>query len=540
MSLEAGRERASWLAANRLDLLARPQAGPLLFAALFVLALVPVLVTPIPAMVDYVNHLARMYLLAADGTPQASRFYSVRWSLTPDLAMDLVVPQLARWVGVENATRLFLLAAQVLVVTGAVAIEFAVKRRFEISGFFALLTLPCAPFAWGFLNFEFALGLALWGIAGWLALRDRPWALRFGVHAIVVVLLFVSHLFALGLYGFTLGVHEAWAAWRRRAAPGEVLARIATLATPALVVLGLMILCGGSVGQAGSHWHMVAKPFLLFAILNGYSFTLSVVETLALASLAHALWQRQGLRFVDSGAWMIVGFILLYLAIPGVLLDTALVDIRVVAAALLIVPAFVSVSFPTVGWRLGVTGAAAVVVAISIGLTAQVWTSYQADYRAMITSFSRLGRGAHVLVGRSGTSESDPPFEDLTQYPMFHAPTLAAHYAEAFVPTLFTTRGKQPLEIRGPDAALSFSCGGPILTETLKAVADGAAPAQDFIAHWVRDFDYLYVVGAAEPNPMPQRLDLMETHDRFTLYRIRKNAAALAPATQASATDLLR
>ncbi len=536
MSLDIGEDRAGWHARTRPDLLASPYAGPLLFAALFALALVPVLVTPIPAMVDYVNHLARMYLLAADGTPAASRFYSVRWSLTPDLAMDLVVPQLAHWVGVETAARLFLLTGQVLVVTGAVSIELAVKRRFEISGFMALLTLSCAPFAWGFLNFEFALGLALWGIACWLALRGRPWALRFGVHATVVALLFVSHLFALGLYGFTLGVHEAWAAWRNRAAPRDMLATIATLAAPAVALGGLMTTFGGSVGQAGNSWHLWLKPLLFFAVLNGYSLTLSALETLALGILAHALWQRQALRFVASGGWMTIALILLYFAVPAVLRDTALVDIRVVAAAFLIVPAFISVSFPTANWRLGAASAAAALILVSVGLTAQVWTSYQADYRAMIASFSRLDRGAHVLVGRSGPQESDPPFEDLTQYPMFHAPTLAAHYAEAFVPTLFTTKGKQPLEIRGgSDAALSFSCGGPVLTELLRAVAEGKAPAgtPGFTANWPSDFDYLYVVGAAEPNPVPARLELVETHRRFTLYRIRKEAALASPMPQA-------
>ena len=529
MALDVGTSHPGWAAPPRGHVRARPHAGIMLFAGLFALALVPVLVTPIPAMVDYVNHLARMYLLAASGTAAASPFYLVKWTLTPDLAMDLIVPRLARWLGVEGATRLFLLVGQILVVTGAVAIERVVKRRFQISGFMALLTLYCAPFAWGFLNFEFALGLGLWGIAIWLGLRDRPWASRFAAHALIVAVLFVSHLFALGLYGFTLGVHEAWSAWHRRASGREILATVLTLGTPAAVFLGLMVASGGSVGEAGNSWHMAMKPFLIFAILNGYSLILSTVEMLLLLGILHALWERRALCFVASGGWMATGMVLLYVAVPSLLLGTALVDVRVVAAALLIVPAFVTISFPSARWRLGLAGAAAGLILVNVGLTAYVWRAYQSDYGALIGSFARLGKGAHVLVGRSGTEEADPPFQDLTDYPMFHAPTLAAHYADAFVPTLFTTIGKQPLVVRPADARLSYSCGGPILTLVLKAVADGRPPAgtPDFVRSWPRDFDYLYVVGAPEQNPMPDRLDLMERHRRFTLYRIRTPVDAL-------------
>src|ERR1700744_1137387 len=82
------------------------------FALLTAASLLPVLLTPIPAMVDYVNHLARIYILSQNGTPDANPYYEVAWALYPNLAMDLMVPQMARLISVENATRLFLLLSQ--------------------------------------------------------------------------------------------------------------------------------------------------------------------------------------------------------------------------------------------------------------------------------------------------------------------------------------------------------------------------------------------------------------------------------------------
>ncbi len=84
------------------------------FAILLAVSLSPLLFVAIPAMVDYPNHLARMYILASVGTPAANPFYQTAWALYPNLAMDLVIPQMARVTGVENATRLFLLLSEIL------------------------------------------------------------------------------------------------------------------------------------------------------------------------------------------------------------------------------------------------------------------------------------------------------------------------------------------------------------------------------------------------------------------------------------------
>ena len=204
-------------------------------ALLIIAALAPVLLVPIPAMVDYPNHLARMYIIAADGTADASPYYQVQWALTPNLAMDLVVPQWGRLIGVENAARLFLLLSQVLIVSGAIVLEFAVKGRSRLAGFAAVMFLYCLPFSWGFANFEFAFGVALWGIAAMLTVAERSWPLRLATNAGYVVALFAAHFFALGIYGAVLGWHELWRAWERRAPYRETAARLLVLAVPAAV-----------------------------------------------------------------------------------------------------------------------------------------------------------------------------------------------------------------------------------------------------------------------------------------------------------------
>jgi hypothetical protein len=171
----------------------------LVFSLLAAAAFLPVLLTPIPAMVDYPNHLARMYILTQDGAPDANPYYEVAWALYPNLAMDLLVPRLATLIGVENATRVFLLFSQLLIVTGAALLERVVKEHIHLAGFAALMVLYCLPFAWGFINFEFGLGAALWAVAIYLMIAERGLATRFIVNAAFVAVLFLAHFFSLGI-----------------------------------------------------------------------------------------------------------------------------------------------------------------------------------------------------------------------------------------------------------------------------------------------------------------------------------------------------
>jgi hypothetical protein len=294
-------------------------------------------------MVDYNNHLARMFVLARDGTAQAHPYYQVTWSLVPNLAMDLIVPGIGRHIGVEVANRLFYLLSQILIVTGAMVLERTVKGRLQIAGFVALMFLYSTPFTFGFENFEFGLGCALWGFACAVWLQDRSWLVRFAAHTTFIVLLFAAHMFALGIYGFAVGVHELWRAWSQRALLTETFGRFLALAIPSLLLAAFMAAAGGSVGGSGNMWAFGTKATWILHILSGYNMVVSEIGVLALIWLIVALARRHALQFEQSGMWLLAGFSTLYLAMPFRFFDTAFVDMRVVVALALIMPAFVSV-----------------------------------------------------------------------------------------------------------------------------------------------------------------------------------------------------
>ena len=71
----------------------------------------------------------------------------------------------------------------------------------------------------GLMNYIFGVGVALWALAGWVAVRERAWPLRFALSTASVLLLFFCHLSALGIYGIGVLSFELLRLWERRAEP---------------------------------------------------------------------------------------------------------------------------------------------------------------------------------------------------------------------------------------------------------------------------------------------------------------------------------
>src|SRR5215471_4339462 len=350
--------------------------APFVFAVLVCASLGAVLVTPIPAMVDYPNHLARMYVLVRDGTPSANPYYQTAWALYPDLAMYLLIPQFARVFTVETASRLFLLMSQGLIIGGALALERVAKGRFEIAGFMAVLFLYCLPFAWGFVNFEFGIGVSLWGIALMLWVMERPWPVRLLVNTVFVIVLFSAHFFALGVYGATLGICELWRGWDRETSAKETASRLTLLAIPALGMLATMQLTAGAIGLEGTDWFFAFKLVWPFRIMNGYSTTAAAASMALLVGAIYIAARRGYLQLEMRARWIAIGFAILYVAIPSRLFGTSFTDLRILVAAALVLPAFCTLSMPRGAILATLTAAAAITLA-NLAIVSTVWLSYR-------------------------------------------------------------------------------------------------------------------------------------------------------------------
>ena len=68
-----------------------------LFLVCTLLISIPIWTHPLPPVSDYINHLARMHVIATiHKNPLLANFYEIDWKIIPNLTMDLIVPVLAR------------------------------------------------------------------------------------------------------------------------------------------------------------------------------------------------------------------------------------------------------------------------------------------------------------------------------------------------------------------------------------------------------------------------------------------------------------
>ena len=157
---------------------------------------------------------------------------------------------------------------------------------------------------------------------------------------------------------------------------------------------------------------------------------------------------------------------------------------------------------------------AVTVILINAASIATVWSAYRSDYAEIIESFHLLPPGSTILIARSDGSGG-------VDTPMFYAPTLAAHYANAFVPSLYNMSGpikKAPSKSRFEIEDSRDYLPTPI-SQLNSASAGGPAPAH--VRGWRTDYDYLYVVGDQTAS-VPDHLTIMMRSRRFTLYAIGK------------------
>src|SRR5258706_11830472 len=80
----------------------------------------PLLTTDFPPLLDYPNHLARIFVLANPGDPVLSRIYAPHWTLIPNLATDIIGVGLLRVLPVYVAGRILIALAVFLPVIGVI------------------------------------------------------------------------------------------------------------------------------------------------------------------------------------------------------------------------------------------------------------------------------------------------------------------------------------------------------------------------------------------------------------------------------------
>ena len=479
-----------------------PRLCILCLTAAGLVTLAPLLVVNLPPLHDYPNHLARVYVLAhLDESPVLAQYYEARWEVLPNLAMDLVVTPLLGLVQLETAGKLF--CALILLSTAPAAglLHFALFGRWSLWPAATALFAFNYVFIFGFLNYLLGVNLALVGVACWILLRNKPFAIAVVFGNLYSAVLFFTHLYGLGLYALVVAGYELWR-WRETGSGGGGLGvkPLVAAAVQFLVPMGLFAAAvralPGSAWEVGS-WSFGAKVGGVYSVLNSGNPSQDAAFFLLLA-LGVAVAATMGrVRLADG---MRLPLILLggcFLVMPGLLFGSGYADYRLPYAALLFVIAATEWTPSRLAAQNVLLIAFVVLLTARTGLVSRAWADTQAEYEDAEQAIAALPEGSRVF-GYVITGE--PRFGD--RPPLDHIVTMAVIRKSAFVPSLFAFPGKHPLRLRPEYQEIAERTPHPTI------VNRGSGEAPDSDSHPLGPqvgqlYDYLLLFARD-----PKRLDL--------------------------------
>jgi hypothetical protein len=479
----------------------------LLFVLAYSLWLIPVWSVSLPPLVDYPNHLARMHLLATPEIAQSGGFYEIHWAPLPNLAMDILVPAMSRFMPVEVAGKVFISLIFGLLAGGVFVLHWSLFQRWSAFPFLCFLFLYNRPLLWGFLNFLFGLGLSFWFFAGWIFFQRREPLQRIAFFLPCTLVLFFCHLFALGVYGlmilgFTLHrqrsgeVAHAGVEWTVALAPFIPAAALFFGASPTGSVEAVQEIRFGGLGR---------KLGALVQPVNNYHRGLDAATFLLLAGFFGAGLKMGWLRLAKPIRYPLLLLILFFLSMPEVLLTVMSVDTRIpnVAAFLLVAGVRFNGSRR---WEVGVLAGLMALSLFRLGVVDVQWRQADRAYEVYREGISRIPPGSRLFSAVLFNGDWEP-----FPTPLAHLPCLAAGRS-VFVPSLFAFPAQQPIRFSQEYKNLAGRYGGvPYLR--------GNQPPWDEVA---KHFDYVWAVGKTGQisPPSNERFSVLMAGDDFRLWRV--------------------
>jgi hypothetical protein len=517
----------------------------ILFVALAVIASIPILLYPWPPLSDYINHLARMHVIATIGSdPNLALFYQIEWQVIPNLMMDLIVPILQRVMNVYLAGQAYTIMTFVLILSGTLALNRQLYRHWSVLPLIAFPLLYNNVLLVGTMNYLFGIGLALWALTSWVALRERALALRLAVSTLFVLALFFCHLFAVGVYGLGLLAFELQRLlalrWRGSLALDGAAERrlppwldFVVSGLPFLPVLPLLLMSPTWTLRWDFTWELNGKLNGLLFVIEVYSrsatfFLATIVAIAAVFAIRH-----RALQFHRFG-WMLLAVGgLTYLALPRVLFDTYMADQRLPIALAFMVIACAHLDLRDEFVRRGFATVLVLLLAVRAFEVQGVWRELSRGTTSFRDSVRHIERGSKVLVAYADPDNGDNA-RDLW---LTHAACLAIIERSALVTTAFTVLGKQVMHVRRDYRdRVDTEDGTPpsirqLLSHTEPTDWDDDPP---YWSRWTTDYDYLYILFTDRnyANPDPTRLTPVFAGNRFVLYQV--NAAQMAGAPKTS------
>jgi hypothetical protein len=452
----------------------------LVYLALAVLLVIPILVARVPLGVDDLNHLARIHVRAHISTdPDLVRLFEFRAGMIPYpyLGMDLLLTPLARLLPTMIVGRIYVLA-MVWGLVGVVAVlQRAFTSRVGLGPAAAGLIAYNSLIAWGFLNYMLGLILALLLFAAWHCQRSQLWLTRLVLFTGAATVLYLTHLVAFVLYGIMVGSYELFGRARPLRTPLRDWLVLAGQAVPALLLWGALATKLPGTDFAFHYLPLdkvliLESPFLFRGARGGLDTGLITVVFCA-ATLLLGL-RRGWLAWPRTLVGPVLVLLVLTIALPFRIFGVAFIDYRFALAAACLALAGLKPSSQALSHAIPVAAGLALLTVVHVADVAILMHHCDAQYSELQDALALLPRGADLTTVLERTEPA--PDTACTSLPIYeHIAQLVTIDRSGYAPDFFAhitsiaVRGGRPTDT-DPASAGTFnsrSATGYVLWITL-------------------------------------------------------------------------
>ncbi len=510
MAVSTSRQRTRWAAhPGRYE---TRRAALAVDTLVFLVAILPLLLTRHLPLVDLPNHLAGQFIIAHWQTSAAyQQYYQVHWALIPNLGLDVFVQAVGPIIGIDTAFRAFCISTMALLFLGTKLINLHYAgpdaRIYRIAPIF----FYNGPFQFGFLSFTFGVGLALVAFGLYLRFWNPTRPRRIAAFTLLSSLVFFCHLAAFGTFAIAVCAHQLAEALPilRRATPIAFLRNLAGRAALALLVLLppllLFLVLGLINGHPASHYvHYgpVIQKLESVAALTMFSSPGPELGLLALTALGLALAFAVGtIRLDMRGLPFLLLAGLAVLVTPRTAMGATWIDYRLPSAAVFFALGMLvrGPAAPRTGmvWNLWF----GVLIVARVAIIATLWLRWEPIFDQFESAFAQLPIGARLMVveGTTGSTSADrrPSLDNVA--------ALAVARRQGFEPQIFAGFSGQLLRYQ-PNYQ-------PLWTLTLPASIAQIDPAYNFLL-------VLRPKLAAIAPALQQHLTPLASGTDFALFRI--------------------
>ncbi len=484
---------------------------PIVYALAVVTMMIPLAVIDIPMIADYPNHVARMHILGNVNTETLlSERYDVHFDFIPNIAMDLIVPWLAKAMPLDIAGRLFLALILLSTLASVAFLHRVLFNQWAIWPLVALLFLYHGSFMAGMANFSLGIGLVPAALALWIVMRHGPIMQRVVAGSATALVLFFCHLVAFGAYGLLIIGYECVRArdkWSRREGPRQaakdfLIAGITSLLPIFLFVRQLLsadLTATGGSQLSWGNWSWKAKALL--APLANYNLMVDLVTFSLLLGLAIWGWRSGRLEIERRMAPGLGLLALSFIIAPKAFWTGGVFDQRFAILLVLVFIASTNLTGGRAAGRLGLWAVLAMLLLIRVGLITATWIDHRDDLLEIRSVIDKVEPGGRILVvqpDKNAGIRLAPArhivFHHAAQ--MANLATLAVIEKSAFVSTIYAVPGQQPLRLLAPFSGLGGHGAAmiPTLPELAGAFDHGGNEANSQLRSWWRDFDYVFLI----------------------------------------------